>query len=207
MFCPKLVNEQALKRIGRYLKATADKGLIMKPSAKLLKIDSFPDADFAGMYGHEAMDDPVCVKSRTGFVIMVANCPIMWQSKLQTETTLSTMEAEIVALAHSCRELFPIMDGVSIMGKAIGLPVGNTTIQVSIHEDNAGALVLAETSPPQFTSRSKHYHTKTIWFREEIVKHGIKLLKISTTEQLGDLFTKGLPKPGFEHLRKKLMGW
>ncbi len=39
------------------------------------------------------------------------------------------------------------------------------------------------------------------------MKRGIKLLKISTTERLGDLFTKGLPKPGFEHLRKKLMGW
>ncbi len=85
-------------------------------------------------------------------MILVANCPIMWQSKLQTETALSTMEVEIVALAHSCCELFPIMDGVSIMGKAIGLPVGNTTIQVSIHKDNAGALVLAETLLPQFTS-------------------------------------------------------
>ncbi len=152
MFCPKLVHEQALKQIGHYLKATADKGLIMKPSEKLLKIDSFPDTDFAGMYRHEAMDDPVCVKSRTGYVIMVANCPIMWQSKLQSETALSTMEAEIVALAHSCRKLFPIMAGVSIISKAIGLPVGNTTIQVLIHEDNAGALVLAKTLPPQFTS-------------------------------------------------------
>ncbi len=62
------------------------------------------------------------------------------------------MEAEIVALAHSCSKLFRIMDGVSIMGKAIGLPVGNTTIQVSIHVDNTGALVLAKTLPPQFTS-------------------------------------------------------
>ncbi len=38
----------------------------MKSSENFLKIDSFPDADFAGMHGHEAMDDPVCVKSRTG---------------------------------------------------------------------------------------------------------------------------------------------
>ncbi len=83
---------------------------------------------------------------------MVANCPIMWQSKLQSETALSTMEAEIVALAHSCCELFPIMDGVSIMGKAIGIPVGNTTIQVSIHEDKVKTLVQAETLSPQFTS-------------------------------------------------------
>ncbi len=79
---------------------------------------------------------------------MITNCPIAWQSKLQSFTTLSTMEAEIIALAHSFCELFPIMDGVSIMGKAIGLAVCNTTIQVLIHKDNAGALVLAETLQP-----------------------------------------------------------
>ncbi len=100
------------------------------------------------MYRHKAVDDPVCVKSKTGYVIMVANCPIMWQSKLYSETALSTMEAEIVALAHSCCKLISIMDGVSIMDKAIGLLVGNTTIQVLIHENNAGALVAAKTLPP-----------------------------------------------------------
>ncbi len=47
------------------------------------------------------------------------------------------------------------MDVVSIIGKAIGLPVGNTTIQVSIHTDNSGALVLAQTLLPQFTSQNK----------------------------------------------------
>ncbi len=68
---------------------------------------------------------------------MVANCLIMWQSKLQFETTLLTMEANIVSLAHSYCEFFPIMDRVGIMGKAIGLLVGNNTIQVSFHQDNA----------------------------------------------------------------------
>ena len=117
------------------------------------------------------------------------------------------MEAEIVALAHSCRELFPIMDMVESMSKVFGLSNPKTSIQVSIHEDNAGALVLAETFPPQFTPRSKHYHTKTIWFHEEIVKRGIALCKIESVQQLGDLFTKSLPKVTFEYLRKKLMGW
>ncbi len=99
------------------------------------------------MYGHEVMDDYVCVQSRTRYEIFVANHLIMWQSKLQSETTLSTMEAKIIALGHSCCELFPIMDGVSIMGKAIGFPDGNTTIQVSIHKDNAGAFILAKPLP------------------------------------------------------------
>ena len=196
-----------MKRIARYLKATRTRGLIFKPSSEL-RIDCFPDADFAGLYGHEKNNDPVCAKSRTGFVINVANCPILWQSKLQTETALSTMEAEIIALAHSCRELFPVMDLVQEMGSVVGLATDDlTTMHVSIHEDNAGALVLAETIPPEFTPRSKYYAIKTIWFREQIQKRKIKLLKIETIEQLGDIFTKGLPRATFEYLRKKMMGW
>ena len=207
MFNPRFSHEVALKRIGRYLKATRDKGLILNPS-KVLQIDCFPDADFAGLYGHEQASDPVCTKSRTGFIINVANCPVLWSSKLQTETALSTMEAEINALAHSCKELFPIIDIVSELGDVVGLPTKDlTSMHVSIHEDNAGALVLAETIPPQFTPRSKWYALKTVWFREEIHKRGIKLIKIETLEQLGDMFTKGLPRATLEYLRAKIMGW
>jgi hypothetical protein len=207
MFCPRKSHEIALKRIGRYLKATRTKGLILDP-CKELRIDNYPDADFAGMYGHEVITDPSCVKSRTGFIITVANCPVLWISKLQQETALSTMEAEIIALAHSCRELFPIMDMVTQLGPIFGLKTEDmTTIKVSIHEDNAGALVLAKTIPPQHTPRSKYYAIKTVWFREEVVKRGISLFKIDTVEQLGDLFTKGVPKATLEYLRKKIMGW
>ena len=53
------------------------------------------------------------------------------------------MEVEITALAHSCRELFPVMDIVTFLGHEVGLPVGDPTMNVSIHEDNAGALVVA----------------------------------------------------------------
>ena len=96
---------------------------------------------------------------------------------------------------------------VESLGPALGIPAGPTTMKVSIHEDNAGALILAQKLPPEYTPCSKHYHTKTIWFHEEIVKRRILLLKIETIEQLGDLFTKGLPRLTFEYLRKKLMGW
>ena len=207
MFNPRLSHEQALKRIGRYLKATRDKGLILNPSGKL-KVDAYPDADFAGLYGYESNTDPACAKSRSGFLITVSDCPMVWVSKLQTETALSTMEAEINALAHCCRELFPVIDIVEEIGETVGLETKDmTSMHVSVHEDNAGALILAETLPPQFTPRSKHYAIKTVWFREEIHKRGIKLLKIDTVEQLGDIFTKGLPRATFEYLRKKIMGW
>ncbi len=117
------------------------------------------------------------------------------------------MEAETIALAHCCRELFPIIDMTQSLGKAVGLSVGVPLMKVSVHEDNAGALILARTLPPQFTPRSKYYATKTIWFREEINKRKIQLLKISTIEQLGDMFTKGLSRQTFEYLQKKIIGW
>jgi hypothetical protein len=94
-----------------------------------------------------------------------------------------------------------------LLADAVGIPAGDVNMRVSVHEDNSGALVLAKTLPPQFTTRSKYYATKTIWFCEEIHKRGIKLLKIDTTEQLGDIFTKGLSQPTFEYLQSKIIGW
>ncbi len=105
----------------------------------MLKIDVYLDANFAEMFGYEHHDDPSCVKSWTGYVINVANCPVMWQSELQTETALSTMEAEIVAISHCARELIPIMQMVQFLGPAVGLPVDCALMHVCIHDDNAGA--------------------------------------------------------------------
>jgi hypothetical protein len=99
------------------------------------------------------------------------------------------------------------MDMVSSVTKSVNFPIGKTTMNVSIHEDNLGALVLAKTLPPQFTPRSKYYTVKAIWFRKEIFKRGVQLHKIDTVEQLGDIFTKGLTHFIFKYLRKKIMGW
>ena len=80
-------------------------------------------------------------------------------------------------------------------------------MKVSIHEDDAGALILAKYFPPQFTPRSKYYASKTIWVCREINKIGINLLKIDNVEQLGDIFTKGLPMEIFKYLQKNIMDW
>ena len=53
-FAPKRSHEQALKRIGRYLLMTRDKGLVLNPT-KTLNINAYPDADFAGLYGYETV--------------------------------------------------------------------------------------------------------------------------------------------------------
>ncbi len=77
MFCPTHSYELALKCIGRYLKQTSDRSMVMNPSTDICKIDAYPDADFAGMYGCEKPTDPSCVKSCSGFVIKFADVPIL----------------------------------------------------------------------------------------------------------------------------------
>ncbi len=94
--------------------------MIIKPTSTV-DIDAYPDADFAGLYGYEDNNDPVCVRSRTGYVITVLGCPIYWLSKLHTETATSTMEAEIIALGSCCRELLHIIALDDKIGIAVGI--------------------------------------------------------------------------------------
>jgi hypothetical protein len=78
---PKMSHENALKKIGRYTKGTLDHGLILNPSNEL-KINCYPDADFAGLWNRDYVQDPHCVRSRTGYVINFADCPVLWKSRL-----------------------------------------------------------------------------------------------------------------------------
>ena len=191
-FAPTRKHENALIQIGRYLTGTIDKGLILSPS-ETLHIDCYPDSDFAGLWKYENSQDPHCVRSRTGYVITLANCPILWSSKLQTEIALSTMEAKYVALSTSCKDLFPIIDLTTELCLALDVPLrSEVDLHVKIHEDNAGALTLSNLEPRQMTPRSKHYAVKYHWFCEHIGPRNIKIIKIPTESQLGDLFTKGL---------------
>ena len=71
-----------MKRICRYLQGTKDNGLVFNPSNKVV-VDCYDDADFAGLWGHEDPQDPICAKRRTGFVVTFSNCPLLWVSTLQ----------------------------------------------------------------------------------------------------------------------------
>ena len=51
-------------------------------------------ANFAGDWDKADSENPEAFLSRTGYVLMYANCPVLFCSKLQTEIALSTTEAE-----------------------------------------------------------------------------------------------------------------
>jgi hypothetical protein len=189
----------------RYLVGTKDKGLKLKPSDDI-SVDCYVDADFAGLYGQEDPQDPISVKSRTGYVLTLANCPLLWASKLQVEVALSTMEAEYVALSQSMRDLIPIRRMVkTVCDVLLGQDKYKARMYSKVFEDNNGALQLARA--PRITPRTKHYGVKYHFFREAVASNEVKLYKIESSKQLADIFTKGLVQSTFEEIRRLLMGW
>ena len=64
-----------------YLQGTHTKGMIINPTTNY-NTDCYVDADFAGLWGSENPQDPISVKSLTGFVINIMGCPLLWVSKL-----------------------------------------------------------------------------------------------------------------------------
>ena len=75
---PKRSHAEAVKKIGRYLVSTRDKGIFMKPQEDH-SFDCWVDANFAGDWNQStALSDPMTSKSRSGWVITYANCPITW---------------------------------------------------------------------------------------------------------------------------------
>jgi Reverse transcriptase (RNA-dependent DNA polymerase)/GAG-pre-integrase domain len=208
-FAPKRSHELALIRIGQYLKGTRDKGLVLTPNrAELLKVDCYVDADFCGLYEKEDKTDPTAVKSRTGYVICIADCPVIWSSKLQESIALSTMMAEYYALSTAMREVIPLNELIKAVAAGLNLTEESlTSFRTTVWEDNNGALSLATLDPGQHTPRSKHYDIKVHWFRSHLKPNQIEVEKIDTTLQKADIFTKPLPPETFIYLRRLLMGW
>lgn len=109
---PKASHAEVVKRILRYFQGTKDKGLIFKPT-KELTLDCYSDANFAGLWNYEDDQVPVRVKSRTGYVLTLSNCPLIWASKLQTEGAVTTLESEYISLSSEQLERLDAWDVVT----------------------------------------------------------------------------------------------
>ena len=82
----------------------------------------------------------------------------------------------------------------------------NIKIFNKVFEDNKGAISLS--TKKGVSSGTKHIHTKHWFFKENIGEEkGITIHKIGTTDQIGDIFTKGVVERLFIPLRDRLMGW
>ena len=168
-FCnnPMLSHEKAVMRLGRYLLHTKDRGIIFEPD-KSKGLECYVDADFAGGWSAADSDDADNVMSRTGFIIMYANCPIYWCSKLQTEIALSTAEAEYIALSQALREVIPLMTLMEELHKVFPVHVSTPNFVCKVHEDNQSCIKMANSE--KFTPRTKHIALKYHHFKSHVQK-------------------------------------
>ncbi len=207
-FCsnPKAQHIKAVKHLVRYLKGTREQGMFLHPDPSK-SFEVWVDADFSGNYNKiTSTSDPSTAKSRSGYVITYAGCPIMWVSKLQTQIALSTCEAEYISLSQAIRDTTPMMNLLQEL-KDYGFEENyvKPTINCTVFEDNTGALALA--TIPKIRPRTKHINLVYHHFRE-MVRDGIISVKhVDTKDQIGDMFTKPLPQNSFIKFRKLLLGW
>ena len=165
----KASNETAVKMICRYLQGTKDNGLLFNPSNKLV-VELYADADFAGLWGHEKLQDPICARSRTRFVVTFSGCPIFWMSELQTEIDISTLHYEYVPLYQYVRALLPLKNRIKEVIDNLGIDSEKLKFVLSstVFEEHNGSIVLATSTI--MTTTSKHIAVKYNWFRQHVGK-------------------------------------
>ena len=141
---PRQEHGEAIVYIVKYLKATRHIGLHFKPDASK-GFQCYCDADFAGNWSKEfAETDPSTAKSRSGWVIFYARCPIIWASKLQSQVALSTTEAEYIAMSMALRDVIPIMELMTeFRERNFKVICTQPQVYCKVFEDNSGALELA----------------------------------------------------------------
>ena len=196
-------------RIGKYRLATKNRGIVYAPD-RMKGLDVYVDADFAGGWDPMDANNARNVYSRTGFVIRYAGCPILWQSKLQTEIALSTAEAEYIAMSQALRETIPLMNLMREIDVIFDLYVPKPKFSVKVHEDNQSCIAMAQN--PKFTPRTKHIAIKYHHFRKHVISQSnpngfIEIEYCKTEDQIADLFTKPTRDDIFFNLRMKLLGW
>jgi hypothetical protein len=196
-FCSNYGSEhwRAALRVMAYVLATKERGLYYRAVPSMagvtrhgknqveIPIEAYSDADFAG--------DSDSRRSKTGWLVYVLGSLVAWRSRLQTYVTLSTTEAEYVALADSVRETRYVRGLLQDMGLHVKSPIVH-------HEDNQPAIAI--TKNPVRGDRTKHFEVQLHAVRERQRSGEISVQYCQTREMLADLLTKRIAKDQFLRL-------
>ena len=135
----------------------------------------FTDASYA------SMDD---WKSISGYVFLSGRGAITWGSKKQTTITLSSTEAEYVALseaAHKAMWLCYLYEELGFVQKDLILLFG----------DNDGSIAMAKN--PEFHKQTKHVDIRWHWVQELYNDSLVNILDCCDPQQTADILTKQIP--------------
>ncbi|KAG2813323.1 hypothetical protein PC112_g14782 [Phytophthora cactorum] len=170
----------AVKRIFRYLQGTKTHGICFK-SGDNIDFRGYSDADWAG--------DLADRKSTSGYTFMLMGAPVSWGSKKQSSVSLSTSEAEYIALSLAIQEV----KWIHRLLCEILAATNETGPELKIREDNQSCIKM--TKNPVNHGRAKHIDIKYHHIRDEVKRGEVKLEYCETSVMLADIMTKALPGP------------
>ena len=172
---------EALKRVMRYMKGVKDMWLTLGSSDEGL--EGFTDSDFGSQADRHSI---------SGYAFRFHGGAISWSSKRQSLIALSTTEAEYIAGTHAAKEAIWLRLLISEI-------LSPTSLPTPIFCDNNGAISLAKDNTT-FHPRTKHIDIRYHYIREKVQNRDITVIRVGTSENIADIFTKALPRLKFEGL-------
>ncbi|CAM8891849.1 unnamed protein product [Rhodiola kirilowii] len=170
----------AIKWLFRYLKGSLGKGLLFGGANNESEVVvGFVDSDFTGSIDTR--------KSQTGYVFTVYGTAVSWKASLQAMVTLSTTEAEFVAVTEAVKEALWLKGVLAELGK------GQDCVKICC--DSQGAIHLSKHQV--FHERSKHIDVKLHFVWDIIETGAVQMVKIDTEENPADMLTKTVPNTKF----------
>ena len=119
------------------------------------------------------------------------NNPICWGSRSQKNVTLSSSDAEYVAVSEIVKEILYVVHVLEYLKTEVKLPI---IIQV----DNQGAIFMANN---QVSRRTKHIDTRYHLVREFIEDE----IFVRSCENTADIFTKNVDEQTYIKHAKAIM--
>lgn len=187
---PGLVHWHGLLNLLGYVWNTSSMKLSL--NCNLPQVISFSDADYAAN-----RDDRISVG---GQLICLDNSPVSWRTFKERCISLSTMEAEFVAMTEVSKELV-WFDNIlkECILKGFVQEIHRKPI---LFVDNQSAINFVKS--PVENSRSKHIDVRLLFIRDLVYKEIFEVLYVKSKDNLADVFTKPLTKLEFEKFKSKL---
>nr|GEV66303.1 integrase, catalytic region, zinc finger, CCHC-type, peptidase aspartic, catalytic [Tanacetum cinerariifolium] len=151
-----------------------------------MALTAYTDADHASCQGIR--------RSRSGSAHFLKDKLVSWSSKKQRSTTISTIEAEYIAMSGCYAQILWMRSQLTDYRFAFN--------KIFIYCDNRSAIALYFNNIQHL--RSKHIDIRHHFIREQVEKGVVELFFMTTDYQLADIFTKALPRERFEFLLSRL---
>ena len=180
-----------LMRAIKYVLDTKERVLnfeVKKQEGSKWTLKAFSDSDWAG-----AKDDR---RSITGYCIYLNGCLVSWKSRGQKHVTLSSTEAEYVAVAEACTDIMFIRMITEFLQMEVKKPV-------TVFCDNVGAIFMGNNAKQSV--RTKHIDVKYHFIREHIVDGVVEIVFVPSQENDADIFTKNVGKETYLKHSEKFM--